>query len=629
MTPDMWIAIFILFSAILLFLTEWVRVDVVALGVIIALILSNLLSPQEALSGFSNPAVLTIAALFVVGGAIMQTGLAGAIGRRILEIAGSGELRLTAVIMTTVALLSAVMSDTGTVAVLLPGIISLVIGAKISSSKLLIPLAYGALLGGATTLIGTPPNIIVSDLLREQGLTPFSFFDYTPIGLVLLVTGTGFLLLIGRHILPDNKPTTDVQRVETPEELVDLYRLPDNLYRLRVRRGSNLIGLTLAEASLRQDFDLNILDISRVDQNRYPSSYEEAVSVSRIQESRSSELTADTIFQLNDTLIAQGDVTDITQAAARWNLGVQPAKVDDEVALISDEVGIAEIVLPPRSSLLGKNLVELRFGSRYHLTVLDIQRPGSDGKQNLKDTSLRFGDTLLVQGPWKNILDLRKKRRDFIVMGQPEIMVGAPARAKAPLALLILVGMLVLMITNLIPIVAASLLAALAMILTGCLSIDEAYEAVDWKSIVLVAGMIPMSIALEQVGLVNLVSQGLVEGLGSYGPLFVLAGLFGLTSLFTQVLSNTATTVLIAPIGLTAAQKLGIQPYAFLMGIAIAASMAFATPVASPVNTLVMGAGNYRFKDYLKAGIPMIMIVMVVSILLLPILWPFYTIAGN
>ena len=624
MTLDMWIAIFILFAAILLFLTEWVRVDVVALGVIIALILTNLLTPQEALSGFSNPAVLTIAALFVVGGAIMQTGLAGAIGRRILDIAGSSWVRLTAVIMVTVALLSAVMSDTGTVAVLLPGIISLAIGAKISPSRLLIPLAYGALLGGATTLIGTPPNIIVSDLLNEQGLTPFGFFDYTPIGLVLLLAGTSFVLLVGRRILPDYKATTEVQRVETPEELVNLYQLSDNLYRLRVRRGSTLIGLTLAEASLRRDFDLNILDISRADQNRHTTLYEDAVSATGSQESKSSELTTETVFQFNDTLIAKGKVTDITQAAARWNLGVQPARADDEDALISNEVGIAEIVLPPRSSLLGKNLVELGFGSRYYLTVLDIQRPGSEGKLNLKDTSLRFGDTLLVQGPWKNILDLRKKRRDFIVMGQPETMVGSPARAKAPLALLILLGMLFLMITNLVPIVAASLIAALAMILTGCVSIDEAYEAVDWKSIVLVAGMIPMSIALEKVGLVNLISEWLINSLGNYGPLIVLAGLFGITSLFTQVLSNTATTVLIAPIGLSAAQKLGIQPYAFMMGIAIAASMAFATPVASPVNTLVMGSGSYRFVDYLKIGVPQILIVMVISILLLPTLWPFY-----
>ncbi|MEE8567126.1 MAG: SLC13 family permease, partial [Anaerolineales bacterium] len=482
MTLDMWVAIFILFAAILLFITEWVRVDVVALGVIIALILTNLLSPQEALSGFSNPAVLTIAALFMVGGAVMQTGLADAIGRRILVIAGSSAVRLTAVLMTTVALLSAVMSDTGTVAVLLPAIISLAVGAKISSSKLLIPLAYGALLGGATTLIGTPPNIIVSDLLREQGLTPFGFFDYTPIGFVLFLAGIGFMLLVGRRILPDYKPKTEVQRVETPEELVDLYRLPDNLYRLRVRRGSYLIGLSLAEANLRQDFGLNILDILRADQNKSAPLSEEAGSALGLQETGSTRLTADTFFQLNDTLIAQGDVTDITQAAATWNLGVQPAKADDEAALISNEVGIAEIILPPRSSLLGKNLVETRFGSIYHLTVLDIHRPGSESELSLKDTSLRFGDTLLVQGPWKNILDLRKKRRDFIVMGQPETMVGAPARAKAPLALLILLGMLLLMITNLVPIVAASLLAALAMILTGCLSIDEAYDVVDWKS---------------------------------------------------------------------------------------------------------------------------------------------------
>jgi di/tricarboxylate transporter len=286
-------------------------------------------------------------------------------------------------------------------------------------------------------------------------------------------------------------------------------------------------------------------------------------------------------------------------------------------------VGVAEVLLPPRASLVGKTVVDARFGTRYHLTVLAIHRPGIHKNLSLKETRLRFGDTLLVQGPWSNIQALRKYRRDFVVMGQPEEMVAAPSRKRAPLALLILFGMLFLMITNLVPVVTASMLAALMMVLTGCVSIDDAYEAVDWKSIVLVACMIPMSIALVNVGLVELFAQGITNSLGSLGPLVVLAGLYALTSLFTQVLSNTATAVLIAPIALAAAQGMGVQPYAFLMGVAISASMAFASPVASPVNTLVMGAGDYRFSDYVKAGMPMIAITLLISLLVLPLLWPF------
>jgi di/tricarboxylate transporter len=265
----------------------------------------------------------------------------------------------------------------------------------------------------------------------------------------------------------------------------------------------------------------------------------------------------------------------------------------------------------------------LKFGSRYHLTVLGIQRPGAQDPLDLKNSKLRFGDTLLVQGAWTNILALKNRRRDFVVMGQPETMLGAPARSRAPLAMLLLAGMLVVMVADLLPLVAVTMLAAFLMILSGCVSIDEAYESVDWKSIVLIAGMLPMSTALEKVGLVNLVSQGLTDSLGALGPTAVLAGLFLLTSFFTQVLSNTATTVLIAPIGLAAAQQLGVAPYAFMMSIAIAASMAFATPVASPVNTLVMGAGSYRFSDYIKVGVPMIVIVMFASLIALPLLWPF------
>ena len=610
MTLQTFYALAILAVAILLFITEWLRVDVVALGVVVALMLTGLLDTREALSGFANPAVATIAALFVVGGAVMNTGLADLIGRRILAVAGSGETRLMAVIMITVALLSAVMSDTGTVAVLLPAIMSIARGANISPSRLLMPLSFGALLGGATTLIGTPPNIIVSDLLRAEGLAPFEFFDYTPAGLILLAVGVGFMLLAGKRLLPNYpQPQQELERFVNPQELVALYRLPDNMFRLRVRRGSGLVGQTVADSRLRQDFGVTLLEILR------------SPRVRQAQDAAPIVLMADMVLQVDDVLVAQGQGDDVVHAAAFWNLGMQPAQAQDEGALVNQEMGLAEVLLPPRSALLGKTLVELGFGTRYELTVLGLNRPET-GRLDLKQTRLRFGDILLVQGSWQHILALRRQRSNFVVMGQPEAMVGAPQRRKAPLTLLILAGMLVLMVTDAVPLATATMLAALAVVLTGCLSMDEAYEAIDWKSVVLVAGMLPMSLALEKVDLVNAVAHGLTDSLGGMGPRVVIAGLFLLTSAFTQVLSNTATTVLIAPVALAAANELSVQPFAFLMTVAIAASMAFASPVASPVNTLVMGAGNYRFGDYIKVGVPLILIMLVVLVVVLPILWP-------
>jgi di/tricarboxylate transporter len=622
MTLDMWIALGILVAAIVLFVTEWLRVDVVAIGVMVALMLTGLLTAPEAIAGFSNPAVLTIAALFIVGGGVMQTGLAASIGEAILKVAGTGQGRLTVVIMTAVACLSAVMSDTGTVAVLLPAIISLGASTRISPSKLLIPLSFGSLLGGATTLIGTPPNIIVSDILREQGLQPFGFFSYTPVGLVLFASGVLYMLFIGQRLLPDTKPRQEVQRVESPQELVALYRLPDNLFRLRVRRESALAGKSLFEARLGQEHGMTVLDVLRPD-NSHGLQTKPRWAAGKQPGYTSISPSPDTILRSGDVLISQVDPTEIGHLAASMNLGVQPAHSLDETSLISSEVGVAEVLLPPRSSLLGKSLVDVQFGTVYQLTVLGINRPGVEEPLDLKETELRFGDTLLVQGPWKNILDLRQKRRDFVVMGQPEQTLGAPARVKAPLAALVLFGMLVIMITDLVPLATASMLAALVMILTGCLTIDEAYEAVDWKSIVLIAGMLPMATALEKVGLVNLAAQGFTQGLGNFGPMIVLGGFFLLTSIFTQVLSNTATTVLLAPIALASAIQLGVQPYAFLMGIAIAASMAFASPVASPANTLVMGAGHYRFSDYIRVGLPLIFITLLAGMLFIPLVFPF------
>jgi di/tricarboxylate transporter len=326
---------------------------------------------------------------------------------------------------------------------------------------------------------------------------------------------------------------------------------------------------------------------------------------------------------LDDILIVKGEPENIGRAAAFWNLGVQPVQPKDEKALINREVGVAEVLLPRRSTLIGKSLAELRFGSTYRLTVLNINRPSSNEQLNLQDAKLRFGDILLIQGAWERIVALKDSRRDFVVIGQPESMIEAPTKEKARIALIILIGMLLLMVSGVTPLAAAALLAALLMVLSGCLTMDEAYDFIDWRSLFLIAGMIPLSTAMEKAGVVAAAADGLVTSLGTLGPLAVLAGLFLFPSLFPQFLSNTATTVIVAPLAFAAAVALNVQPHAFLMAVAVAASMAFATTVASPTNTLVMGAGNYAFSDYAKVGVPLIFITLLLAILVLPFLFPF------
>ncbi|MBN2388286.1 MAG: SLC13 family permease [Anaerolineales bacterium] len=623
MTLEMWFTLGILAFAVLFFVSEWLRVDVVALIVVVALMVTGLLSPQEAIAGFANPVVLTIAALFIIGGGILQTGLAGAIGRRMLRIAGNHPIRLMIMIMASVALLSAFMSDTGTVAVLLPAVVALAASAQIGPSRLLIPLSYGALLGGAATLIGTPPNLIVSDLLRQNGYQPFRFFDYTPVGLILIGIGILFMVLVGRRLLPDRAPVQEVQRVETLSDLVHRYQLPNNLFRLRVRASSSLIGKTIAESALGKDYHVNIIELRRQPGASPLLGLAEGFLVWRAGRARGVKPSIETTFQADDVILVQGEPANAIHLAASWDLGMQPAEAADDQALLNQEVGLAEVLLPQESRLIGKTLVDLHFGRTYRLTVLDIRRPGHDVKLDLKTTVLHFGDTLLVQGAWENILALKKSMRDFVVIGEPERKLSETKQSRAPLAALILIGMLVAMVGEFVSLTTASMAGALLMILSGCVTIDEAYGFIDWKSIVLVAGMLPMSTALENVGLVSLASGQLAASLGTLGPVWVLAGLFLVTSLFTQVLSNTATAVLLAPLALATAQNLGVQPQAFLMAVAIAASMAFASPVASPVNTLVMAAGNYRFSDYMKVGLPLIAILTVLVVLVLPLFWPF------
>jgi di/tricarboxylate transporter len=624
MTPDMWVALAILAMAIVLFVTEWIRLDVVALGVVILLILTNVLSVDQALAGFSSSAVILIVALFIVGGAVFQTGLAGTIGDQILRVAGSSENRLVIVVTLAVAGLSAFISNTGTVALLLPAILSVAAVAKISASRLLIPLAFASSFGGAATLIGTPPNIIASEALRDAGFSQLDFFAFTPAAVVLLLAGVIFMTTIGKRLLPDRRPTDEEPQVVSPEELLENYKLPESIYKVRIRKASPIVGKQLSDVHLSTTFGLNVLEISRPAPAQTLVEFGGQQIVMQSKKNRNIPIhpRMDTELHRDDILILQGDASAVSNAAARLTLAIQPKAADETESIISNEVGVAEVVLPSRSALIGKTLVDLRFGTNYKLTVMNIKRPGQDEPIDLRNTSLRFGDTLLVQGEWRDILALRKYSRDFILIGETEVARHVLNWQKAPIALAVLFGMMVLLVTGWVPTVAAALIAAMTVVLTGCLTMDEAYDSIDWKSVVLIAGMIPMSTALEQVGLVDVVANLFTDTLGAVGPLAVMAGLYLLTSVFTQVLSNTATTVLLAPIAIAAALNLGVAPQAFVMSVAVSASMAFASPVASPVNTLVMGAGNYRFSDYIRIGVPLILVTFVISMVILPLLFP-------
>ena len=623
MTLEMIVVLAILFVAIGLFISEKVRVDVTALGVVVALMLSGILTTGEALAGFSNSSVVTIAALFVIGGAVLQTGLADLVGRNILQVAGKGERTLPLILMLTSAVMSSFMSDTGTVAVLLPIVIILARNAQVAPSKLLMPMAFGSLLGGAMTLIGTPPNIIVSDVLRENGYETFGFFSYTPLGGLLLMAGVGVMWLFGNRLLPDHKIEKSVTPQTEQLRVVEAYHLQDEMSRLRVRLNSPLIGQTVYQANLRHDYDIDLLKIMRS-----PKPRPELQILGHARDGKGAQnepvlVAADTIIELDDVMVVMGDPQKIAQAALHHNLAVQPPKPKDNKALVGREVGVAEVVLPRRSRLVGKTVTEMHFQEIHSLSVLSVFRPNHGQFDDVRDLKLQFGDVLIVHGTWDNLLALKSNSTDYIVLGQPEAMVTEPITQKAAWVAMILVAMIITMVGEWLPLTQTAFVAAGAVVLTGCISMDEAYRAINWKSLVLIAGMIPMSTALSKVGLVDVIATGIVESLGTIGPLAMLAGLFVLTAVFTQFLSNTATVVIVAPIALIAAQNLGVAPHAFLMGIAVAGSMAFASPVASPVNTLIMGPGNYQFGDYLKAGVPLILLSLIASLLILPLLFPF------
>ncbi|RME73092.1 MAG: SLC13 family permease [Chloroflexi bacterium] len=623
----------ILTITIVLFIIDKLRVDIVALLSLLALALTGLISSKEALSGFSNSTVVTIAGLFVVGEGLFRTGVADWLGDRLIRLAGDSEMRLLVALMLGTALLSGFLSNTGTTAVLLPVVVAAAWRIGSAPSKLLMPLAFAASIGGMLTLIGTPPNIVVADALSEKGLRPFGFFEFGYIGLPLLVVGIVYMVVLGKRWLPYRKVARPQQKTSTstPEELVKTYQLDGKLARLRVRRGSTLAGQSLAQASIGRDYGVNVLKVIHRNGNgdtsgRLLDTLSGAVT-GRRERIIETAPDADTLVHADDILVVEGDAEAIDRMAVRFNLGILPPDANGgqpQEDLLSREVGLAEILLTPRSALIGQTITEASFADKYKVQVLAISRRGKPiDDEPITDVRLNFGDTLLVRGTWQAFELLENETRNFVVVGRPVSLVKPEGLTwRSVVAILAMLGMLVMMVTGVVSTVIAVIITGMVMVLAGCVNPEQAYRSINWESVILIAAMLPMSTALQATGGAEFIANGLVNSLGVYHPLLLLTGVFILTTSFTQVISNTATTVLVAPIAIQAAQNMGISPYPVLMMVALGASSAFLTPIATPPNTLVLTPGGYRFGDFIKAGLPMMVLFLLVSLLLVPLIWP-------
>ncbi len=616
--------IIILVLSAIFFVNGKLRSDIVALCALIALLVFHILTPEEALSGFSNSVVIMMVGLFVVGGAIFQTGLAKMISSRILKLASKSELRLFLLIMLVTSAIGAFVSNTGTVALMLPIVVSLAVSAGMNPSRLLMPLAFASSMGGMMTLIGTPPNLVIQNTLTSAGFQPLSFFSFLPVGLICVSVGTLVLMPLSKWFLSKKGENNSENSLsgKSLKQLVKEYGISNNLFRLQVIPTSHLQGKTISDLDIRRKYGLNILEVRRGNASQH-----------RFLKTITQKLAApDTILQTNDILYISGKFNQIEQFSEDFRLNILDEHTTEEAnntdnSLEFYDIGIAEIVLMPSSSLINKTIKEAGFRDKFNVNILGIRRKQEYLLQDLGSQSIHNGDVLLVQGTWSNIARLSKDDSDWVVLGQPlDEAAKVTLDYKAPIAAAIMLLMIAMMVFDFIPIapVTAVMIAGILMILTGCFrNVEAAYKTINWESIVLIAAMLPMSLALEKTGASEYISNTLVSGLGVYGPLALMAGIYFTTSLMTMFISNTATAVLLAPIALQSAQQIGVSPYPFLFAVTLGASMCFASPFSTPPNALVMPAGQYTFMDYVKVGLPLQIIMGIVMILVLPLLFPF------
>lgn len=614
----------ILFITVALFIWGRVRADIVALTALAALLVLGILTPAEALAGFSSPIVIMMIGLFVVGGAIMQTGLAKLTGNKLMALSRGNETITFLLVMLVTSFIGAFVSNTGTVALMMPIIMSIAAGSGMQSSRFLMPLAFAGSLGGMLTLIGTPPNLVIDEVLSEGGYQPLAFFSFFPVGIIVIAIGIIVLMPLSKIFLSKKQSGKKKKQGKSLDDLVDEYQLLDNLHRYIVpsRRPSaaidengeqmDIVGKTLKDLSIQKKYGVSIIEIRNEKKSR----------LGLVKDVSQNMAKSSSTIQVHDTLYIIGEEEKMKRFASDYGL----RKMKD-VKIDFYDLGLTEIVVMPTSNFAGLRIGEANLRKRFGINVLGVKRGDEYITDNLIAAKLHVGDMLLVQGEWTNLAHLATDTSNWVVIDQPEKTADKVLLDyKAPVAAAIMLLMIAMMVFDFIPVapVTAVIIAGLLTIFAGCFrNVEAAYKTINWESIVLIAAMMPMSTALEKTGASALVSQGLVESLGSMGPTALLAGIYFTTSLMTMFISNTATAVLMAPIALVAARQVGVSPYSFLFAVTLGASMCFASPFSTPPNALVMKAGGYTFMDYVKVGLPLQIIIGVVMTFVLPLLFPY------
>ena len=595
--------------AAILMASNRVRFDVVALLVVMALILSGVLSVGSALSGFGSSVVVLVAGLLVVGEMLDRTGVARAVGDWILRRGGKSEIQLLVLIMISAGLLGSAMSSTAVVAIFIPIVMRVTAETGLAASRILIPMSYAALISGMTTLIASPPNLVVSNELVSTGYEGLGFFSFSLIGLTVLGVAVIYVVVFGRHLLQSEKgEVSAAPRQRTIEELWLQFRIDEHGDAFGIASGSPLAGLRIDEAALDKHYGVRVLARVRSDRRG-----REAVSI----------VSSGMELKVGDVLVvAGGEPSQHEQLITEQKLE-RLAAFQRRAKRWAWEIGMAVVLIHPDSALIGQTVTESAFRTRYGLHAIGL-RQGGTSIADFAHSKLAAGDSLLLHGPWSNIEALKNENHDFVVLEVPrehgEIVA---AYEKAPVALVILAAMVLLSVLNVMPLVVCVLGAAIAAVITGCLSAARAYRSIHWSSLVLVAGMLPLADALQQTGGSAIIVDGLLDAFGNAGPNVMLTVIFALTALLGLVLSNTASAVLVVPIAITAAETLQVSPYPFAIAVLIAASAAYSTPVSTPVVTLVVEPGQYAFMDFVKVGVPLLLLTCIVTVLITPLLFPY------
>jgi di/tricarboxylate transporter len=604
---DLLIVLTLLGAAIVMFAINKPRLDAVALLMLVALPFTGVLTMGEALAGFSDPNIVLIAALFVLGEGLVRTGVAQRLGDWLTARAGKSETRLIALLMVVVGALGATMSSTAVTAIFIPVALRISQSTGIGAGRLMMPLSVAALISGMMTLVATAPNLVVNSELERHGVEGFRFFSFTPFGLPILVLGILYMSVARRWLKDKPAPASGSSRPNLAT-WIDEYRLGDREHRLRITEQSPLAGKILEDLDLRGSAGANIIAIERG--RRFAREL--------MQPTAKTQLRAGDIL-LIDRAASGPDIRSVRERFALEEIPLSGAYFADR----SQEIGLAEVMVTATSDLVGQTIVDAEFRTRLNLTVIGLRRGGVAHDSEFLHEPLAIGDTLLLIGKWRELDKLRSDVSRLVVLhmaAERDAVLPAPEKAVYALACLALV--VALMVSGVIPNVQAALIGCLLMGVLRCIDFNSAYRSIDWKTIVLIVGMLPFSIALDRTGGVALAADGLRAMTTGAGPHFVLSTLFAITALLGMFISNTATAVLMAPVALAVAQETGASPYPFAMIVALAASTAFMTPVSSPVNTLVVTPGHYTFGDFVRIGVPFSLIVMIVSVILVPWLLP-------